>query len=149
MIFTNSFIDEYDNYFKSSNNKELNDKIIIVKKIVKPAISKIREWSGIRDFRNNVLCHNLRKNKKSVFINAEIHKYKIPNNVIELLDMTKCICLITDVINNFFQCEIDEFLSNNPKVVLKPNFSDSIINSKNDLDKIYNEVNSEYIKYKS
>lgn len=139
IIFTDSFMDEYDGFFKSSN-KELNNKIYNIKKALKPAISKIREWSDIKNYRNNVLCHNLRKNNKSVFINGEIDKYNVPNNVIELQIMAECICLITSIITSFFKSEYNEFLLENPQEILSPDFSDSSISSIDNLDKIYTEV---------
>lgn len=139
IILTNSFLEEYDVFFKSSD-KDFNEKILMVKSIVKPAISKIRGWSGIKDFRNNVLCHNLRKDKKSVFIGAEIHNYNIPNDVMELQTLMGCIIIVNDVIKKVFEKENEEFLLNNPKVNSKPNFKVSINLSIKELEKIYEDV---------
>ena len=145
IIFTDSFMDEYDGFFKSSN-KELNDKIFSIKKALKPAISKIREWSDIKVFRNNVLCHNLRKNNNSVFINGVIHKYNVPNNVVELQTMSECISLITSVIYKYFDNEIKEFTKKNIPEIISPNFINSITDANKDLDKIFNEVNINLIE---
>ncbi len=70
LILTNSFLDEYDRYFTSSNSI-MNQRITKIKHKLKPAISRIRKWKDLKNFRNNVLVHNLRidkRNYESVFI---------------------------------------------------------------------------------
>lgn len=132
-----SFLDEYQQVFGVKTEKKYKDRIIITKAINKPLISKICEWKDLRDFRNNLLAHNLRKGKNGDYIfSIENLDYNAPRNLNDLFLLTNLIQFSTDTIYSEFENEIKEFASKTTKNI-KPN---NRILSKDDVSKITIEL---------
>lgn len=109
LIFTHSFIDEYDNYFISKDSV-INQKILQAKKIVKPAIDRIRKWDEMNTIRNRVLAHNFRnKDKSSIFTASNYHNYNAPSSLFDLQLLFECINLVTKFISENFEEEHNEY----------------------------------------
>lgn len=103
-----SFLDEYNNFTKSSN-ESLNKTIIEIKKTVKPALKKINEWSEIRKFRNNVLAHNLRYTDKSISVFSKgLSSYDVPQNGSDFEVFRHCILMIKDVFASTFKENLEK-----------------------------------------
>jgi hypothetical protein len=132
-----SFLDEYQQVFGVKTEKKYKDRIIITKAINKPLISRICEWKDLRDFRNNLLAHNLRKGKNGDYIfSIENLDYNAPRNLNDLFLLTNLIQFSADTIYSEFENEIKEFASMTTKE-LKPN--DRIL-TKDDVSKITTEL---------
>jgi hypothetical protein len=142
-----SFLDEYQQVFGVKTEKKYKDRIIITKAINKPLISKICEWKDLRDFRNNLLAHNLRKGKNGDYIfSIENLDYNAPRNLYDLFLLTNLIQFSTHTINSEFENEIKEFASKTTKDI-KPN---NRILTKDDVSKItielLNKANMEKVR---
>jgi hypothetical protein len=132
-----SFLDEYQQVFGVKTEKIYKDRIIITKAINKPLISKICEWKDLRDFRNNLLAHNLRKGKNGDYVfSIENLDYNAPRNLNDLFLLTNMIQFSTDTFNSEFENEISEFASKTIKNI-KPN---TRIISKDDVSNITLEL---------
>jgi hypothetical protein len=132
-----SFLDEYQQVFGVKTENKYKDRIIITKAINKSLISKICEWKDLRDFRNNLLAHNLRKGKNGDYIfSIENLDYNAPRNLNDLFLLTNLIQFSTDTINSEFENEIKEFASKTTRDI-KPN---NRILSKDDVSKITIEL---------
>jgi hypothetical protein len=110
LLCTTSLMDEYNDHFKSSNAKTNNekDKVEQTRELLKPVFKSINKWKGLREFRNNILAHNLRNRKlenNSVFITKGISGYDIPERVRDFDFLIKCIDLIRQVVYKVFKEE--------------------------------------------
>jgi hypothetical protein len=132
-----SFLDEYQQVYGVKTETKYKDRIIITKAINKPLISKICEWKDLRDFRNNLLAHNLRKGKNGDFVfSIENLDYNAPRNLNDLFLLTNLIQFSTDTIYSEFENEIKEYASKSTKEI-KPNYR---ILTKDDVSKITTEL---------
>ena len=143
-----SFIDEYQQVFGVKTEKKYKDRIIVTKAINKPLISKICEWKDLRDFRNNLLAHNLRIGKNGDYVfSIENLDYNAPRNLNDLFLLTNLIQFSTDTFYSEFENEVHEFASKTTKNI-KPN---NRIISKDDVSKItielLNKANIEKLRY--
>ena len=76
-----------------------------------PIRKALEKWSGIRDFRNNVLAHNLRSNKnsfRSVLLDHSLDDYNVPNSQLDLKILFKLLDSLLKPIEEIFQNEYDE-----------------------------------------
>lgn len=132
-----SFLDEYQQVYGVKTETKYKDRIKITKAINKPLISKICEWKDLRDFRNNLLAHNLRKGKNGNFVfSIENLDYNAPRNLNDLFLLTNLIQLSTDTIYSEFENEIKEFAS---KITKEIKVSDRLL-TKDDVSKITTEL---------
>ena len=108
IIQTISFLDEYNNFVKSKD-PDLDTTIKAIKKTVKPALKKISEWRDLRKFRNNVLAHNLRSQKReaSVFTFG-LNSYDIPQTGADFVVLYNCISMIKDVFQSAFKVKLEK-----------------------------------------
>ncbi|NMC60932.1 MAG: hypothetical protein GYA51_16355 [Candidatus Methanofastidiosa archaeon] len=142
-----SFLDEYQQVYGVKTESKYKDRIIITKAINKPLISKICEWKDLRDFRNNLLAHNLRKGKNGDFIfSIENVDYNAPRNLNDLFLLTNLIQFSADTIYSEFEDEIKEFALETTKEIKK---NDRFL-SKEDVSRItielLNKANNEKIR---
>jgi len=103
-----SFLDEYQQVFGVKTEKMFKDRIIAVKAINKPLISRISEWKDLREFRNNLLAHNLRKGKNGDFIfSIKNLDYNAPRDLYDLFLLSNLIMFSAETIYSEFKNEID------------------------------------------
>ena len=79
-----SFIEEWDTCLGVLNEDRYLNKLILIKKVVKPATEAFKNWKDIRKFRNEIIAHNFRKNKSNNITLFDINKYDIPQSAHEL-----------------------------------------------------------------
>lgn len=142
-----SFLDEYQQVFGVKTEKKFKDRIIITKSINKPLISRILEWKDLREFRNNLLAHNLRKGKNGEYIfSIENIDYNAPRNLNDLFLLTNLIQFSAGTIYSEFENEIKAFASETTKEIKK---NDRIL-TKEDVSRItielLNKANKEKIR---
>lgn len=108
-----SFLDEYDQYFGVKTEEKFKERIIIVKSINKPLISKIREWKNLKDMRNELLAHNLRIGKNGEFIfGKNTPNYNAPRTIYDLFLLSNLVQFSTETINSEFDSELKTTQSN-------------------------------------
>ena len=100
-----AFIDEWNDFFGVQTEPEYQEKILQVKRLVKPAFSCLKEWKELYDYRNQVIAHNLRdKGKRNIYLLNK--KYNAPQTDEELLLLAFCIHKIAQVVARYFQDEV-------------------------------------------
>lgn len=112
IIQTVSFLDEFDNFLGSNPEIPENEIVLVSKKIVQPAIDRIREWDGMRSVRNTLLAHNLRNRKKHnqfIFSENDLENASIPNHISEYELLTKCIDLTMHIVSQPFRNHLAEY----------------------------------------
>jgi hypothetical protein len=109
ILYTNSFVAEWDNYLVQTTSEEYKETVIKYKKIANPAIERIKKWTGIKTFRNTVLAHNFRdKNNEPVFLFENTNKLIIPDHISELYLLKMCIQAASDIISKPFKKELTQ-----------------------------------------
>lgn len=94
-----SYFDEYDKHF---GKQVPEDKKEIVGKIYRRVKKDIKKFSGLKDYRNQVLAHNLRVGGKPIYNLVNLQEYKIPQQVQEFTFLASSITHLTDAINTLF-----------------------------------------------
>lgn len=98
-ILISSYFDEYHQYFSKNLSQEEKNKIAPYYKRIK---RELKFYPDIKKFRNQVIAHNLRVDKRSVPINTKLNSYKVPQNIIELAIVTTCVEYLTIIVNRNF-----------------------------------------------
>lgn len=98
IIFCCSFLDEFEKVFTISQFPIHTDRILKLKKITLPAYKQIKKWKDLKKIRNNIIAHNHRIQKKSIFDHTEKVKYNIPTTNEEYTLLADLIFLIAEKI---------------------------------------------------
>jgi len=109
IIQTVSFLDEWDKFLGIKAEDQYKADIQKLKKIVNPAILRVKKWKGMRAVRNSMLAHNLRNRKlnyRFVFLSNELANADIPNHITEYEVLAKCLDMATLIITKPFQKEL-------------------------------------------
>jgi hypothetical protein len=147
-----SFLDEYQEVFGPKTEKLYKERIVIVKAINKPFISKINEWKNLRDLRNHLLAHNMRIGKNGEFLfRVKGLKYDAPRNLNDLFLLHNLISFVAQTINSEFDDEqksIDQFktekIEENKNVLTKDDVSKITIGLIQESNKIKQDRNRNY-----
>jgi hypothetical protein len=108
IIYTCSFLDEYDNVFTPAVFPSESKKIIELKNNVLPAYRQIKKWKDLKKIRNNIIAHNHRINGKSIFDLNEKIKYTIPSTNAEYTLLADLVFIIAENILPIFPELLDE-----------------------------------------
>lgn len=103
LIITCSFLDEWNDELNPTKIPEFKERILKLKNKTKPIFKRINKWTGIKNFRNSILAHNLRNKGKSVFEGEEPIRYNTPNKPNEVLFLHTLINLIVRYLIADFQ----------------------------------------------
>lgn len=133
-----SYIDEWNEKFTSFQYPNHADKISKLKKITKPALKKINQWSGLKPLRNIVFAHNLRNKGASIFSLEEKSKFIFPMSYSEASLLVQLLNIITaEIYNEFSDAEIDVDKS----ILDSLDITINHIDVNKELDRITNEIN--------
>lgn len=140
-----SWLDEYDSQITELRLPELKDKVKKYKELSKPVVKRIRKWTGMRQYRNIVVAHNLKKgtNGPSIFSDEVVpFKVKIPMTQSETILLIMLIELGSHL---FFEVFKGEFVDKSVYLF------DKIIRmyEEVDFDKEIEEIQREVIKIKN
>ena len=143
IIYCCSFLDEFEKELTPSKYPDYSNKIIELKRITKPAMTRIKKWKDIKEHRNNIVAHNLRIKGNSIFDYIQPIKYKIPTTNGEFKLLADLIFLIAQNIAPIF-----------PEIVQKLDFRKtindylSLDSEKIDCEKEFEIAENEIIKNK-
>jgi len=105
LLKTCAFLDEWNQIFGVITEEKDHNKIIIAKRLAKPAIKEISNWKQLREFRNEAIAHNHRdKSGKNIYLNSK--GYDFPDTSDEIYLMVYCLKKAMDVISFFFKPEM-------------------------------------------
>jgi hypothetical protein len=119
-----SFLDEYNSFFTISYiEKVYEHKINEVKQVLKPFVKEIKRNYNLKEYRNQILAHNLRDKSKSLLMGDISTVYKFPKYNEEFKSINKIINLMIEVIINQFKYDLpndywDDKVINSKKIVL-------------------------------
>lgn len=151
LLFTNSLIDEYSTHFiiAKAQTAEEKAKVEQTREVLKPVFRKISKWEEIKDFRNNILAHNLRIQKEgheSVFISKGLSGYNIPERISDFAFLIRCIDLIRQIIIQMFKNEYEVVLN---EINLRNEESKENVDlSQRDYEKEYEQLRNDIWKIK-
>lgn len=121
-----AFLDEWNDHLSSLIGKGVErDRIIKVKKITKPAISKVNEYSGLRDYRNWLLAHNSRVQREqdeNAYRGNYITQLKVPILINDYTLISDCLKICKEILNQEFKEYYklpSDFIAENTIVVKK------------------------------
>jgi len=108
LIVICSFLDEWNNEFNPIKIPEYSERILKIKTYTKPIFKRINKWTGLKNYRNVVLAHNLRaKGGHSIFESSQFN-YNIPHDPTEMLLLSSLINLaMINTINEFKEISFD------------------------------------------
>jgi len=116
-----SYLDEYDNIFGITTENEFKERVIIVKRINKPLISKIKEWKHLRALRNYLMAHNLRIGEKGDFIfGGQDINFNAPRTINDSFLLSNLIQFSTLTLNSEFEYERNLMKDKIVKTILQP-----------------------------
>lgn len=122
LIDSISFLDEYQS-FRKNTEKDFWERIIIVKMINKPFIKKVLEWKNIRDLRNHMLAHNMRKGANGPYIfSISGLSYNAPVDFNDFYLLHNMLQLCYQTISFEFKNELMSF-DHKSNLLIKPNIS--------------------------
>lgn len=145
IIQTCSFIEEYDGFFKSEN-EIIKQKLRDFKSIFKPAMTRIRNWKDLFNFRNQYLAHNYRDRKKVSIAFKSIDSFDVPNTFPEYFILVGCIRFINEGIRKNFRYE---HLPNQIAPSSKETKNVEVIDPIKELELIRNEISKNQINCKN
>src|SRR5262245_30166399 len=107
LLKTCAFLEEWNEIFGVKTEAKDRDKIILIKKIVKPAHKCIATWKDLRNFRNHFIAHNHRdRDGKNIYLN--IRNYDSPNDVYELYLLIYSLYSMFNTMRFFFKKEYEK-----------------------------------------
>lgn len=141
ILETTTFLDEFNIYFAKSAPPSERMRVQEFKKIVKPILSRINQWTDLTKFRNQIVAHNWR-NKQGAFVIPDLNDYNIPRNRFEGLLLIDYLNYIWSLIMAEFPNEIIETMkymqNKTPMDKPSPNYS----NLNNELIEMASEVDA-------
>ena len=147
IIIICSFLDELNGEFTPKKHSEYSERIIKVRKAIKPIKKRINQWENLRNYRDYVLAHNLREKNTPIFSsNRQKKEYKVPFSNSEHYLLSELIILIIQIISAEFEDVISE-INLTESLLDKINFTENEINAQKEYDLIRTEclkiINSE------
>jgi len=139
-----SYLDEYNKNLLHNAEPQFHERIKSLKKIAKPALKKLNEWTDLRSYRNQMVAHNFRIDGND-FSFIKLGQYKAPRTYLDLVMLRKHLMMIHGIISAEFSKElqsINQFLNSFPVKEQQIDYS----NVENDLRSVLNEINDLCIK---
>ena len=141
LIISSSFFDEYNEEFNSARIPEYANRINRLKKLTKPVLKRLNKWTDFKDYRNQLLAHNLRINGKSIFDNDFGRKdYKIPFTNSESILLANMVKIIMNCIATEFP-DLLQKLDWTENILNKTNFEFREVNVLDEVDEIWEQIN--------
>lgn len=134
-----SYLDEYNKHFLANSETKFHERIKSIKRIAKPALKEIYKWTGLRNYRNQMIAHNFRVDEREFSFNL-IGEYDAPRTYADLALLRKHLMMIQGIIEAEFRSELpnlNAFINSFP--VRKPVKQHP--NVENELRSVLSEIN--------
>ena len=102
-----SMLEEYNKYFLPNRIPEYGQRVIDIRRIVKPIFGRINKWQGLSKFRNNIIAHTWRDESGNMVL-PDRHKYGVPQNLVEIKILVDLSGYIWALIKAEFTMEVAE-----------------------------------------
>jgi hypothetical protein len=113
IITSCSYMDEWEEFGKLISEDQ-SQRILTLRKIVKPVISRINKWSDMRQFRNSMIAHNhrIKKENNSLAIFNISRKLNCPYSFYDYKLLIGCIFITKNILLRMFQKEYNQSIPN-------------------------------------
>lgn len=141
VVFANSYLDEFNRYFNPTCYPEYADNILAFRRVIAPALRRIKKWKHLKEYRNELLVHNYRVKDKSVF--ATDHQpqvYNAPSKDQEILLLVDLIILINMQLLPFFTDETNRLITSREKLTDRYKTKSDPVDYRKDIAEITREV---------
>ena len=140
LIRTKSLNDEYKHHFL----KIKDERVAQFAWATQPIWDRISQWTEIDDFRNNVLAHNLRTEKRnnyqSIFTLKSFTDFDIPKSANELAVLVHCIDQFRRELLSTFKKEYENAANFIENIILDPATKDcNFLKEVNNLNQLLHE----------
>lgn len=136
IIIICSFLDELNGEFTPKKHAQYSNRIIKVRKAIKPIKKRISKWENLRNYRDYVLAHNLREKNIPIFSkNREKKEYKVPFSNSEHYLLSELIILIIQIITEEFYDVVSE-INLNESLLDKIEFTENKVDVQKEYDLI-------------
>jgi len=142
LLNTCTFLEEYDHNFLTLAEPKYKERIKIVMNIAKPVLKKIREWTGLRELRNEMLAHTWRKKKTKELSLVDIFKYDTPRTYWEIQILEKYLTMIVGLIEIEFREELAQMASYVLSLKQTPIAPKEHLNIFEEMDGLIKEINA-------
>lgn len=107
---TVAFLDEYNKYFVPAHvEPEFRQRVTEVRKVVKPILREIFLWSDLITYRNKVIAHGWREEKRGNELTLpHATTYKVPRSAFEFQLLKDYVLYVEAIITMEFETEIGE-----------------------------------------
>ena len=103
LIIACSLLDEYNRFFTVEAAPEYKERIVRLKRMTKPVLSRLKRWPDLKDYRNYMLAHNFRIKDKSFFSSkSQSFNFCVPNSYSEFK-------LLSELLTTLVRCVSDQF----------------------------------------
>jgi hypothetical protein len=100
-----SYMDEYNKHFAAKAELQFKERIVELKRIAKPAVKKINKWSGLKEYRNQMIAHNFRVNEDTFSFN-KLGQYNAPRTYADIALLRKYLMMVQTIIEAELQSEL-------------------------------------------
>jgi len=110
ILKTCAFMDEWHKVFGITTLIDDREKILRLKKIVKPASSFLNKTvDSLRPYRNEAIAHNHRNDTGNIYLQRK--KYETPDSLNEIMLIVFCIDVCVDGLRNHFSSEFSSIIN--------------------------------------
>jgi hypothetical protein len=135
LIFANSYLDEFHRYLTPINYPEYSKNIIGFRKVISPALKRIKKWKHLKEYRNELLVHNYRVKDKSIFsASHQVMVYNAPSTNDEILLLGDLILLINKQLLAFFPAQVNMMLAAGGRITDRYEMVGDPVNYKEDVE---------------
>lgn len=136
-IFANSYLDELYSELNPIKYPHYKIEILNFLKCVNPALKRIKKWTDLKSFRNQILVHNYRVKGISIFASGHKFKhYNVPHRDQEILLLADLICLVNIQLGTFFSNETNQVILGKEKITDKYTVEQNEINYREEIKSI-------------
>lgn len=139
-----AFMDEWNIVFGGKTLLEDKDKILQLKKIVKPASEFLnKSVKTIRPYRNEAIAHNHRDVKTGDNIYLKKKKFETPDSLNEIMLIVFCINACVDSMKDIFSSEFSSILSSLSLLHSKKLNPQPLKRNQKEIEKIMNRIDEQ------
>jgi hypothetical protein len=142
LLNTVSVIDEYNENFYQLAEPHFQEKVLTVKKILKPVFKKMSGWADLKKVRNELVAHPKRTMASKDFSLKYLWKYNAPRNYMDLQILLKYLGVIDAILQTEFEKEMDPMLHYIESVSIAIENNTNYSNAEKDMVALQDKVNA-------
>lgn len=138
-------MDEWNKVFGAKTLMEDKEKILRLKRIVKPASEFLNKTvDSFRPYRNEAIAHNHRDKKGNVYLRKK--KYETPDSINEIMLIVFCIEACVDSLRDIFSSEFSSIISSLSLLQSKKTNQEPTNRTRKEIEDIINTIEEQIKK---